>query len=71
MEKARTVGIGMDYSSTSKAALRWAAENLIGEGDRIILIQVQPPNADHTRKQLFGGTGSRMYFPISYCLFLS
>eukprot|EP00258_Populus_trichocarpa_P003812 XP_002305257.3 universal stress protein PHOS32 isoform X1 [Populus trichocarpa] len=58
MEKARTVGIGMDYSSTSKAALRWAAENLIGEGDRIILIQVQPPNADHTRKQLFEGTGS-------------
>ncbi|XP_011005923.1 PREDICTED: universal stress protein A-like protein isoform X2 [Populus euphratica] len=58
MERARTVGIGMDYSSTSKAALRWAAENLIGEGDRIILIQVQPPKADHTRKQLFEGTGS-------------
>ncbi|CAK7338795.1 unnamed protein product [Dovyalis caffra] len=58
MAKARTVGIGMDYSSTSKAALRWAAENLIDEGDRIILIQVQPPKADHTRKQLFEDTGS-------------
>ncbi|KAF2290510.1 hypothetical protein GH714_014189 [Hevea brasiliensis] len=58
MGKARTVGIGMDYSPTSKAALRWVAENLIDPGDRIILIQVQPPKADHTRKQLFEATGS-------------
>ncbi|KAJ6707302.1 IMP2'P [Salix viminalis] len=58
MEKARTVGIAMDYSSTSKAALRWAGENLIREGDRVILIQVQPPQSDHTRKQLFEGSGS-------------
>ncbi|KAG5247206.1 universal stress protein [Salix suchowensis] len=71
MEKARTVGIAMDYSSTSKAALRWAGENLIREGDRVILIQVQPPQSDHTRKQLFEGSGSRMYLSISYCLFLS
>ncbi|KAJ4828784.1 hypothetical protein Tsubulata_010797 [Turnera subulata] len=58
MAKARTVGIGMDYSSTSKAALRWATENLIDAGDTLILIQVQPPKADHTRKQLFEDTGS-------------
>lgn len=58
MGKARSVGIGMDYSPTSIAALRWAAENLIENGDRIILIHVQPPKADHTRKQLFEDTGS-------------
>ncbi|GAV58441.1 Usp domain-containing protein [Cephalotus follicularis] len=58
MAKTRTVGIGMDYSPTSKAALKWAANNLIEDGDRIILIHVQPPNADHTRKQLFEDTGS-------------
>lgn len=62
MGKARTVGIGMDYSSTSKAALRWAAENLIDAGDRIILIQVQPPKSDHTRKKLFEDTGSRIIY---------
>ncbi|KAJ6290878.1 hypothetical protein OIU78_026595 [Salix suchowensis] len=45
MGKARTFGIGMDYSPTSKASLRWAAENL-------------PPQADHSRKQLFEETGS-------------
>ncbi|KAE8021919.1 hypothetical protein FH972_007766 [Carpinus fangiana] len=48
----------MDYSPTSKAALRWAADNLIEEGDRIILIHVQPPKSNHTRKQLFVDTGS-------------
>ncbi|KAH8483060.1 hypothetical protein Peur_064550 [Populus x canadensis] len=58
MGKARTFGIGMDYSPTSKAALCWAAENLIDEGDRVILIQAQPPKADHTRKQLFEENGS-------------
>ncbi|KAF3969792.1 hypothetical protein ACB098_12G101700 [Castanea mollissima] len=58
MGKARTVGVGMDYSPISKAALRWAADNLLEEGDRIILIHVQPPKSDHTRKELFEDTGS-------------
>ncbi|PRQ45341.1 putative universal stress protein A [Rosa chinensis] len=56
MGKARTVGIGMDYSAASKSALRWTVDNLIEEGDRIILIHVEQPKA--TRKQLFEDTGS-------------
>lgn len=60
MVKARTVGVGMDYSPTSKSALRWTAENLLDDGDTIILIHVQPQNAEHTRKILFEETGSRM-----------
>lgn len=70
MGKARTFGVGMDYSPTSKAALRWAAENLIDEGDRVILIQAQPPKADHTRKQLFEENGSRKYFSRFHHYFL-
>ncbi|KAJ4873710.1 Adenine nucleotide alpha hydrolases-like superfamily protein [Raphanus sativus] len=58
MVKARTVGVGMDYSPTSKSALRWTAENLLDDGDTIILIHVQPQNAEHTRKILFEETGS-------------
>ncbi|KAJ0100468.1 hypothetical protein Patl1_20947 [Pistacia atlantica] len=58
MGKAHTIGIGMDYSPNSKSALRWAADNLVDAGDRLILIHVQPPTADHTRKQLFEDTGS-------------
>lgn len=65
MGKARSVGIGMDYSATSKSALRWAVDNLIEEGDRIILIHVEPPKATNTRKQLFEDTGSRTYICLS------
>ncbi|KAJ7960048.1 Universal stress protein A-like protein [Quillaja saponaria] len=56
--KSHTVGIAMDFSPTSKLALRWAADNLINGGDRIILINVQPLKSDHTRKELFEDTGS-------------
>lgn len=59
MAKARIVGVAMDFSPTSKLALRWAVDNLINKGDQIIMINVQPPNADHTRKELFENTGSR------------
>ena len=59
MAKARTVGIGMDFSATSKAALRWAVDNLIDGGDCVVLIHVEPPQADHTRTELFEDTGSR------------
>ncbi|KAI4299652.1 hypothetical protein L6164_033088 [Bauhinia variegata] len=58
MAKAHTVGVAMDFSPTSKLALRWAIDNLINEGDEIILINVQPPSSDHTRKELFEDTGS-------------
>nr|AWV50458.1 small heat stress protein [Sophora flavescens] len=58
MGKARTIGVAMDYSATSKLALRWTIDNLINGGDQIILINVQPSKADHTRKELFEDTGS-------------
>ncbi|KAK6127496.1 hypothetical protein DH2020_038760 [Rehmannia glutinosa] len=58
MAKARLVGIGMDYSATSKSALNWAINNLIEEGDQIIIIHVVSPKADPTNKQLFEDTGS-------------
>jgi len=59
MAKTRTIGVAMDFSPTSKLALRWAVDNLINHGDQIILINVQPPQAHHTRKELFEDTGSR------------
>nr|GMC93069.1 universal stress protein A-like protein [Ipomoea batatas]GMD41144.1 universal stress protein A-like protein [Ipomoea batatas]GMD53442.1 universal stress protein A-like protein [Ipomoea batatas]GMD58278.1 universal stress protein A-like protein [Ipomoea batatas] len=58
MAKARSVGVAMDYSATSKSALKWAIENLIDEGDRIVIIHVVSPKADPTNKQLFEDTGS-------------
>ncbi|KAL3845075.1 hypothetical protein ACJIZ3_002478 [Penstemon smallii] len=58
MVKVRSVGIAMDYSGTSKSALKWAIDNLVEEGDKIILIHVVSPKADPTNKQLFEDTGS-------------
>ncbi|WJX63954.1 hypothetical protein P8452_48783 [Trifolium repens] len=58
MAKAHIVGVAMDFSPTSKLALRWAVDNLIDKNDQIIIINVQPPSADHTRKELFENTGS-------------
>ncbi|KAK1263367.1 hypothetical protein QJS04_geneDACA017508 [Acorus gramineus] len=54
----RTVGIGMDYSPTSKQAVRWVVDNLVDGGDRIVLIHVQSSKSDHAKKKLWEDTGS-------------
>ncbi|EYU41394.1 hypothetical protein MIMGU_mgv1a020570mg [Erythranthe guttata] len=58
MAKARLVGVGMDYSATSKSALKWAIHDFVEDGDQIIMIHVASPKADPTNKQLFADTGS-------------
>jgi len=37
----RNIGIAVDFSSCSKAALRWASTNLTRSGDKLILIHVK------------------------------
>lgn len=59
MGKAKTIGVGMDYSATSKLALRWTFDNLIEAGDLVVVIHVLSPKSDPTNKQLFEDTGSR------------
>ncbi|KAL5995459.1 hypothetical protein ACLOJK_025521 [Asimina triloba] len=54
----RTVGIGMDYSPSSKLALKWVEENLVDGGDRLILIHVLSTRSDSPQKQLWEDTGS-------------
>ncbi|KAL4569192.1 hypothetical protein LXL04_024826 [Taraxacum kok-saghyz] len=58
MAKARTIGIGMDYSITSKSALKWAIDNLIEAGDTIVILLVLSPKSDPANKKLFADTGS-------------
>ncbi|KAD7117745.1 hypothetical protein R6Q59_013783 [Mikania micrantha] len=58
MAKARTIGIGMDYSATSKTALKWAIDNLIDAGDTVVVLLVLSPKSDPVNKQLFADTGS-------------
>nr|XP_043635090.1 universal stress protein PHOS32 [Erigeron canadensis] len=58
MAKARTIGVGIDYSATSKRALKWAIDNLIEAGDTILIILVLSPKSDPVNKKLFADTGS-------------
>ncbi|XP_076891735.1 universal stress protein PHOS32-like [Bidens hawaiensis] len=55
---ARTIGIAMDYSRTSKTALKWAIDNLIDAGDTVVVLLVLSPKSDPVNKQLFADTGS-------------
>ncbi|KAF8730244.1 hypothetical protein HU200_017222 [Digitaria exilis] len=54
----RTIGMAMDYSPSSKAAARWAVDNLVKAGDRIILVHVLPKGSDASHKELWKSTGS-------------
>lgn len=36
----RNVGVAVDFSPCSKAALRWASTNLVRSGDRLVLVYV-------------------------------
>ncbi|XP_031094174.1 universal stress protein PHOS34-like [Ipomoea triloba] len=59
MVNARSIGIGMDYTASSKVAVRWAIDNLVRGGDCIIVIHVVSPKADaSSAMQLFADTGS-------------
>lgn len=63
-EGSRTVGIGMDYSPTSKVAVRWAVDNLVCAGDHVVLIHVLSKSDHHTEKQLWEEHGSRTSLPL-------
>eukprot|EP00252_Welwitschia_mirabilis_P007055 TRINITY_DN1808_c0_g1_i2.p1 TRINITY_DN1808_c0_g1~~TRINITY_DN1808_c0_g1_i2.p1 ORF type:complete len:184 (+),score=16.05 TRINITY_DN1808_c0_g1_i2:68-619(+) len=56
--KERTIGVALDNSKTSKAALKWAIDNLIDDADRLILITVIKDKSDVAQKNLWEDTGS-------------
>ncbi|XP_078180241.1 universal stress protein PHOS32-like [Carex rostrata] len=58
MSEHRTIGIGMDYSPSSKTALKWAVENIARAGDHIVLIHTQPHESHSAQKQLWEEEGS-------------
>ena len=60
----RNVGVAIDFSANSKNALHWAIENLIRDGDSVIIIIVQPKGVEpaiHV-KTLWANSGSRKYY---------
>ncbi|PKU68448.1 universal stress protein PHOS32 [Dendrobium catenatum] len=61
----RRVGVAMDFSPCSKAALRWATENLVKDGDHLIIVNVQKEvSYEGGETQLWVATGSPL-IPLS------
>ncbi|GLT32619.1 hypothetical protein SLE2022_254170 [Rubroshorea leprosula] len=59
MEGSRRVGVAVDFSDSSRNALRWAVDNVIRKGDHLILVTVHA-NAyyEEGEMQLWEATGS-------------
>ncbi|KAG0463267.1 hypothetical protein HPP92_018755 [Vanilla planifolia] len=54
----RRVGVAVDFSATSRAAVLWAAENLVEESDTVALVHVASGKADAPQKKLWENAGS-------------
>ncbi|KAL3357928.1 hypothetical protein AABB24_015181 [Solanum stoloniferum] len=47
MAENKRIGIGMDFSRSSKAALKWAINNLANKGDTFYIIHVKNHDSRH------------------------
>ncbi|XP_068646020.1 universal stress protein PHOS32-like [Aristolochia californica] len=54
----RNIGVALDFSKSSKYALKWAIDNLFDKGDTLVVIHVRSDDADETKHQLWAKTGA-------------
>ncbi|KAL2341675.1 hypothetical protein Fmac_009615 [Flemingia macrophylla] len=54
----RRIGVAVDFSPCSVKALQWSVDNILKQGDHLILIVVRPETYEHGENQLWEATGS-------------
>lgn len=59
MVKDKIIGVALDFSKSSKYALKWAVDNLLDKGDSLYVVYVNPNSIDETSNQLWAKSGAR------------
>ncbi|CAN1164924.1 hypothetical protein LINPERPRIM_LOCUS33464 [Linum perenne] len=62
MGKDKTIGVAMDFSASSKNALKWTLDNLADKGDTIYIIHVNSHDVPEGKNELWATNGSRKSF---------
>ena len=62
----RWVGLAVDFSEGSRAALKWTADNLLRSGDNLLLLHVlKDPDYEQGETLLWEASGSRTYSALA------